>query len=180
MKNMKKPCASALAFALALAMGTNISALQANIGSENGKKDIDVNARYAENVDYPTVYHVDVAWGEMEFTYTVSGEKLWDPEKHDYTITVTDGWTATGNEITVTNHSNTAVKADFTYTARNGHNTVTGSFSQNSLTLPTAEGKAVNDATLAGKTTLTLGGTLADTTTNLTRVGMVTVQISKS
>ena len=176
---MKKLCLSALALSLALTMGTNVFATQTNIGMEGGKQDIDVNARYADSVDFPTVYHVDVAWGEMEFTYTVSGEKLWNPENHEYTITVTDEWTATGNEITVTNHSNTAVKAEFTYTAKNGHNTVTGSFSQNSLTLPTAEGKAVNDAVLVGKTALTLDGTLADTTTNLAVVGVVTVQISK-
>lgn len=179
MKNLKKLCLLALALAFALTMQTNVFATQAGINSESEKADIDVNARYTDSVDFPTVYYVDVAWGEMEFTYTVSGEKLWDPEKHDYTISTSDSWTATGNEITVTNHSNTAVKAEFTYTASNGHNTVTGSFSQNSLTLPTAEGKMVNDAVLVGKTTLTLGGTLADTTTNLTKVGTVTVQISK-
>ena len=168
------------ALTLALALSMSLNSLAASVNTSGGKQDIDVNAKYVDSVDTPTVYKVDVSWGAMEFTYSVNGTKNWDPDNHDYTINTTDGWTATGNEITVTNHSNTAVKADFTYAAKNGHNTVTGSFSQNSFTLPTAEGKAVNDAVLVEKTVLTLGGTLADTTTNLVEVGTVTVTISKA
>ena len=174
---MKKLLTATLTLALALSMSVN--AFAATIDSSR-KQDIDVQAKYTDSVDFPTVYSVDISWGEMAFTYTVSGEKLWDPEKHDYEISTSYEWTATGNEITVTNHSNTAVKVDFTYAANNGHNTVTGSFSQNSLTLPTAEGKGLYDATLVGKTALTLDGFLADTQTNLTVVGTVTVAISKS
>lgn len=176
---MKKLLTAALALALSLSLCVPAFAAESTVSENGGTQNIDVRAKYTDNVDSPTVYHVDIAWGAMEFTYTVSGTKTWNPENHDYTITVTDGWTANGNEITVTNHSNTAVRADFTYEAHNGHNTVTGKFSQNSLTLPTAEGKTVNDAVLAGKTVLTLGGILADTTTNLVEVGTVTVAISK-
>lgn len=175
---MKKLLTAALTLALALSMSVN--AFAATIGSESEKPGIDVNAKYTDSVDSPTVYSVDLTWGTMEFTYSVSGKKLWDPDKHDYEISTSDEWTATGNEITVTNHSNTAVKVDFTYKAQNGHNTVTGSISQNSIILPTAEGKALHDAALVGKTALTLGGTLADTSTNLTKVGTVTVAISKA
>lgn len=177
---MKKLLTLIPVLALILAMSMNVFAASGNIDAENGGYNIDVNARYVESVDSPTVYHVDLAWGAMEFTYTVSGAKTWNPETHAYVISVSDSWTAAGNEITVTNHSNTAVKADFAYKAQNGYATVTGSFSQNSLTLPTAEGKALNDAKLVGKTAFTLGGILADTQTNFAEVGTVTVAISKA
>lgn len=177
---MKKITVFALSLILTLSVSVTAFAAEATLTKNGGEQDIDVKARYIDSVDEPTVYHVDVAWGEMAFTYTVSGSKTWNTEKHNYEISTSDQWTATGNEITVTNHSNTAVKADFTYAAKNGHNTVTGSFSQNSITLPTAEGKALNDAALVGKTALTLGGTLADTSTNPTVVGTATVAISKA
>lgn len=174
---MKKMLTIALTLTFALSLGT--TAFAATI-DESRKQDIDVQARYKDSVDSPTVFNVDVSWGEMAFTYTVSGSKTWDPEKHDYTTSTSDEWTATGNEITVTNHSNTAIKTDFTYTPANGHNTVTGSFAPQSVTLPTAEGKNLTDATLTSKSALTLGGTLADTTTNLTKVGTATVAIGKA
>ena len=90
----------------------------------------------------------------MEFTYTVSGTKTWNPATHAYATIIQPAWSASGNTITVTNHSNTG------------------------LTLPTAEGKAVNDAVLTGKTSLTLGGTLASDITVFTNVGTVIVTIS--
>ena len=174
---MKKMLSLALALALTLPLGT--TAFAATI-DESRSQDIDVQARYEDSVDSPTVFNVDISWGNMEFTYTVSGSKTWDPEKHDYSISTTDTWEPASNEITVTNHSNTAIKTDFIYTPANGHNTVTGSFAPQSVTLPTAEGKSLTDTTLTGKAALTLGGTLADTTTNLTKVGTATVSISKA
>lgn len=177
---MKKLLISALVIALSLSLCIPAFAAESTVSKNGGTQGIDVEAKYIDSVDTPTIYNVDVSWGAMEFTYTVSGTKTWNAETHTYTVSTSDEWTASGNEITVTNHSNTAVKAEFTYEAKNGHNTVTGSFSENTLTLPTAEGKLINDTALVGKTALTLGGTLADTTTNLIQVvGAVTVAISK-
>ena len=155
-------------------------AAESTATENGGKKEIDVNAKYVDGSQTPTVYHVDVSWGAMEFTYTVSGTKTWNAKAHNYTVSTSGAWTASGNEITVTNHSNTAVKADFTYAKATDFDTVTGTFSQSSLTLPTADGKAVNDATLTKKTALTLGGTLASDKIALTKVGSVTVAISKA
>ena len=178
MKNtMKKMMTVALAPALALSM--NLAAFAANVNANGGKQEIDVRAKYESSSKTPTVYSVDVAWGAMEFTYAVSGTKTWNADTHTYSVNSNDGWTATGNEITVTNHSNTGIKADFTYAKAAGFDTVTGRFSQSSLTLPTAEGKALDDAVLTGKTALTLGGTLANDKTGLTKVGTVTVTVSK-
>lgn len=175
---MKKLLALTLACALALTMSA--AAFASTVETDGGTQDIDVNAKYVDGVGTPTVYDVDVVWGAMEFTYTVSGTKTWNSENHQYTVSTSGTWAANGNEISVTNHSNTGIKADFIYEKVTGFDTVTGSFSQNSLTLPTAEGKAVNDAVLVGKTALTLGGTLASDKTALTKVGTITVTISKA
>ena len=165
---------------LALVLITVISnaAFAATIESNSGSRNIDVNAKYVDDVSVTTRYSVDVTWGAMEFTYTVSGTKTWDPQTHTYTASTQPAWTASGNTITVTNHSNTDITASFAFSALTAYNTVTGSFSSTSLMLPTAEGKAVDDAALTGKTSLTLGGTLASDITVFTNVGTVIVTIS--
>ena len=177
---MKKLLTSALAIALSLSLCVPAFAAESTVTEDGGNQSIDVNAKYNDSIQTPTVYHVDLTWGAMEFTYTVSGTKTWEAEKHSYAVNTSGEWTATGNEITVTNHSNTGIKTDFTYAKAAGFDTVTGSFSQSSLTLPTAEGKETTDAALTGKTTLTLGGTLASDKTVSTKVGTVTVAISKA
>ena len=176
---MKKLLTAVLAFALLLSLCVPAFAAESTVSGNGGKQEIDVNAKYVDSVDTTTVYNVDVSWGAMEFTYTVSGTKTWNPETHTYEVSTSGAWTASGNEIAVTNHSNTGIKADFTYAKATGFDTVTGTFSQSSLSLPTADGKAVNDATLTKKNALTLGGTLSSDKTALTRVGKVTVKISK-
>ena len=173
---MKKFVSIFLTLALFLAMNT--TAFAATIESSPDSQDIDVNAKYVGGVSVPTRYSVDLTWGAMEFTYTVSGTKTWDPESHTYTTSTQPVWTASGNTITVTNHSNTDITASFAFSALTAYNTVTGSFSSASLTLPTAEGKAVNDAVLTGQTSFTLGGTLASDIMDFTNVGTVIVTIS--
>ena len=172
---MKKFVFILLTLALVLVMST--TAFAETIENNPGSQDIDVSAKYVDSVSAPTKYSVDVTWGAMEFTYTVSGTKTWDPETHTYTTSTQPAWTASGNTITVTNHSNTDITASFAFSALTAYNTVTGSFSSTSLMLPTAEGKAVNDAVLTGKTSLTLGGTLASDITVFTNVGTVIVTI---
>ena len=173
---MKKFVFILLTLALVLVMST--TAFAETIENNPGSQDIDVSAKYVDSVSAPTKYSVDVTWGAMEFTYTVSGTKTWDPETHTYTASTQPAWTASGNTITVTNHSNTDITASFAFSALTAYNTVTGSFSSTSLMLPTAEGKAVNDAVLTGKTSLTLGGALASDITVFTNVGTVIVTIS--
>lgn len=174
---MKKFLSLLLALAAAAAMSLNASAA-GSIGSSNGTQKIDVRAKYVDGVSSGIRYNVDIRWDAMEFTYTVSGTKTWNPEKHDYDIKTSDAWAGTGNEITVTNHSNTAVTASFSFAPLSGYTGLTGAFSANSFQFPSAENKALNASELTGKTTLTLSGTLADTVTTMTKVGTVTVTIS--
>lgn len=176
---MKKLISMLLIFAMVLAMSTTAVAADGSAKIEAvGSQRIDVNAQYVDGTTTSTTYSVDVAWGAMEFTYTISGSKTWDPATHTYTTSTQPTWTATGNEVSVTNHSNTGITASFAFAPLDTFNTVTGSFSASSVNLPSAEGKAMTDEMLTGKTALTLSGTLADTVTDLTKVGSVTVTIS--
>ena len=176
---MRKITAFALSLVLALSVSVTAFAAESTVTENGGQQDIDVNAKYVNGVATPTKYSVDVEWGAMEFTYTVSGTKTWDAENHQYAVSTSGAWTASGNEISVTNHSNTGIKAGFAYTKDSAYNAVTGTFSANSLTLPTAVGKTTDAAELKGTTALTLGGTLASGVTDFTKVGTVTVTISE-
>lgn len=176
---MKKAIYPILTAALALTMSLPTAAAGGNIGGTDGSQNIDVKAKYVDSTVSGTVYSVDVAWGAMEFTYTRSGSKDWDPTNHDYVDRTTSAWTASGNEIRVTNHSNTAVKASFAYQSADGYTAVSGNFSHADVTLPSAVGKATDSAELTGETTLTLTGELNRDTTAATKIGNVTVTISK-
>lgn len=175
---MRKFVCVLLTLVLVLAMGTTAIAADSTIETSPGSQDIDVSAKYVDGVSGGTKYSVDVAWGAMEFTYTVSGTKTWNPATHDYVISTSGAWTESGNTITVTNHSNTGITASFAFAPLTEYNTVAGTFSASSVQLPSAEGKALDAAELTGTTTLTLGGTLADTVTTMTKVGAITVTIS--
>lgn len=83
---MRKITAFALSLALSLSLCVPAFAAESTVTETDGKQEIDVNAKYVDSVETPTVYDVDVAWGAMEFTYTVSGTKTWDAEKHEYIV----------------------------------------------------------------------------------------------
>lgn len=48
----------------------------------------------------------------MEFTYNMSGTKTWNAKTHEYDIDTKCEWSAKGNDISVTNHSNAAIDVD--------------------------------------------------------------------
>ncbi len=166
-----------LILALALVMSLSVTAFAA---TNDGKNDtsIDVNAMYSDGVSTPDVISVNVEWGAMSFTYSVSGNKQWDATKHEYTTNINSAWTATGNTVTVTNHSNIAVKAELAFTADTAYNTVTGSFDKAELLLDSGDGLTYANAD-KDTATLTLAGTLANTVTTSTKVGTITVKITK-
>ncbi len=170
-----------LTFILALMMAATLAipTFAVPITNNGSSQDIDVSGQYVDSSTKPIVYKVDIAWGAMEFTYTVSGTHDWDADRHAYVPNVSTTWTASENSISVTNHSNTDITATFGFAAENRFASVTGSFGEtNTLSLPTAENKAVDAAELTGTKTLTLGGSLGSDTTTLTKVGTVTVTIS--
>ena len=115
----------------------------------------------------------------MEFTYSVGGSHVWNPTDHTFTDNTTAGWTASGNTVTVTNHSNVAIKAELSSTADAAYSDITGSFGEDAtLLLATAVG-TTKDAATSDTADLTLSGVLASSVTTTTKVGTITVKISK-
>ena len=166
-----------LTLALVLVLSLSVTAFAANNdGTQNTS--IDVNALYTDGVSTPEVISVNVEWGAMSFTYAVSGTNNWDATKHEYVANTEAAWTAAGNTVTVTNHSNIAVKADLSFAADAAYSTVTGSFDKATLNLASGEGVAYANADKA-TATLTLGGSIGDTGDISVKVGTITVAIAK-
>ena len=98
----------------------------------------------------------------------------------------TGGWSENGNTVKVTNHSNVDVKATFTYAPESG-NTLTGAFTYDNNKTADSTGAVSLAAGVEGQVsaadyvtaTLKLSGTPSDTMTNFTKVGTVTVKITK-
>ena len=157
------------------------------VTTDGGSKDISVNAKYVDGVSTPDVISADIEWGAMEFTYSVGGTKVWDAQNHQYTVTdATGGWSENGNNVKVTNHSNVDVKATFTYAPESG-NTLTGAFTYDNGKTADSTGEVSLAAGVEGQVNaadyvtaaLKLSGTPSSTMTDFTKVGTITVEITK-
>lgn len=178
---MKKILALALSFGF-LAL-TALPAFAAEVDTVGGGQDIEVKAKYENTVVEEDSYSVEITWGAMEFTYSVAGSRVWDAAAHDYNVNETSQWQVSGNTVTVVNHSNVSIKADFKYTADAAYSGITGAFDKPSITLPSAVGvgtDAESLKTVTAESALTLDGTLGNSVTTLARVGKITVTISKA
>lgn len=175
MKTIKRTIFAVLAVMTAVASAVSVSA--ETVTGNNQKRDIDVKAKYSDGAATPEVYSVDVVWGEMEFTYSASGTRVWNPATHKYDDNITTGWTAKGNTVTVTNHSNKAVDAKFDYTKAAGFDGVNGGFDVSSKTLAAG---VENDYVGADHVSaaLTLNGSLPSNVNDFVTVGSVTVSIN--
>ena len=144
----------------------------------------EVKVTYDDSVFTRTIVSVDFTWGAMEFTYTPSTEGLWNPNTHEYDDPTEDLWTSTTNNVTITNHSNTALKAVFTYQPATGFSEITGTFidendtncTNREITIESAVGKPVTDAPSA-TAYLILDGSLAKDVADKTVSGTVTITI---
>lgn len=175
---MKKTISITMAFALVATLST--AAFAAVADDADIKKDIGVNAKYVEDIKTSKTISADVVWGEMEFTYSVNGTKTWNAKTHEYDIDTKCEWSAKGNDISVTNYSNTDIDVDFTYEPLDKYSFVKGEFTYDEVTIPTAENKAVDDEILTISTDLTLSGGLSSDVTDLTKVGNVAVTIAEA
>lgn len=129
----------------------------------------DVYAKYiaGEKTD---VISVNVEWDDMKFDYKAA-DTTWNPETHKFEATNQGVWSVaegSGNTIKVTNHSSVDVDLQFTYTP---DNTVTGSFSADTVALDAAT-EAVQDTETV---TFTPAGTTENT--DYAKVGTITVAI---
>ena len=140
-------------------------------------KEITVTGVYQSGAAGGEVISVDIAWEAMDFTYTAPSKGTWNPATHKYENAAAGGWKATGGtdpKITVKNHSNTAVNANFTFaSAVDGLN---GNFTNNTLTLETAEGTERENAP-TGETAFSVSGSAIDADKAL---GTITVTVAKA
>ena len=176
-----------LALVLTLAMVFSLAPLSAyadtksTINTANGTASCDVKATYVAGSSGGAgtkVYSVDIVWGDMAFTYTEEAG-VWNPATHETTGAGGGIWKATspdGNKIKVTNHSNTAVKATFSYAAAAGYDDISGSFDKATLNLATAVDTEVSNAP-SDTAALTLTGALDSNTPANTTIGTITVTL---
>ncbi len=157
--------------------------VEGNGAGENGELggSADVKADYQAGTPEKAVYNVDITWGSLEFTYTDSSKGTWNPTTHKYDGAEGAEWTwETGaNEITVTNHSNTAVTATATYTPKSGYESVSLIFDKGTVNLGTADNGAVGGAGTPTSDTITVtpSGTLKESKTRAV-IGTITITIS--
>ena len=101
------------------------------INQENGTTDITVSGIFEDGAVAEEIISVDLSWGSMSFTYYDTDEGEWDEEHHVYEGAYDAYWDCEddANKITITNHSNTAVEAQLSFTKVEGSNIV-GSFTE--------------------------------------------------
>ena len=164
-----------LVLVLVMLMSFSITAFAEGSVTTDSAVTIDISASYKVGAATEDVISVDISWGAMAFEYTDGAEGVWNPATHTTGTKGEGSWSARGNEITLTNHSNVDINVNFAYTK--AVETVTGTFSDGGeLTLANAVGTA-RDAAPTASVKLTLGGTLTAETAG--KVGTVTVSISK-
>lgn len=139
-----------------------------NDGTEGTQ--IEVNGTFTAADAPSVVVSADVTWDELSFTYQ-DGDKHWDAEKH---VDVADegAWETTKKNITVTNHSNTSIKASFEFVADvEGLN---GSFDKTEFDLASAENTTAENA----PTDKTAFGISGSAITKDQKIGTITVKIT--
>ena len=145
-------------------------------GDGTGSYSAEVKGTYQPGGSGAVVYSVDIAWTDMNFTYTGAGEGTWNPETHQYSGSSEGAWTASDESITVTNHSNAAVTVTASFEALPGYETTSMTFGNNGATVATAEGTEFAKAPSA-TITITPTGSLAQTA-NGGKIGTITVSIA--
>lgn len=165
---MKKLFSTMIALAMLAATPLTVFATGSS-SNTGGNTEIDVNGKYIEG-NAATMISVDITWDDMSFEYN-DGERTWDPNKHEY-ITSGGSWTSEKKTVNVKNHSNTAVKAEFSFAS--SLDGITGSFDNKTLQLETAVGKAVENAP-AASTNFGISGSKINTDAKL---GTITLNIS--
>lgn len=176
--NAKRFAAAVLALVMALSLTTVAFAGSNTHETIPGSETIGVTGAYSGD-GTKDVYSVKVEWGEMSFTYKTTGEKTWDPVTHTYNVAEGDGWDATGNEVTVTNHSNRPVNVAFSFkkdtTTYKGE--YSGAMSVQDKQLAAGVENKPNEAESV-TSALTLRGTLNAVETESTKLGEITVSLS--
>lgn len=142
--NMKKMISLLAAAALVCTMSTTAFAAD-QTGVNTGEYSNNVKGTYQAGGASATVYSVNIIWDSLEFTYTAAGEGTWNPATHEYDGGSEASWSGSKN-ITVTNHSNAAVKATASFQANSSYEAVSMTFGNNGQQINSAEDTAYDQA----------------------------------
>ena len=176
---MKKLMFLPLVAGLMVALSLAVVATEDCVRSLPSETTIPVTGIYSDGTKYDVVYSVDISWGNMEFTYSNTPKKTWNPATHTYdAVEGNDGWscapatetTLAGNQIKITNHSNADVNCTANFTPVENVGSIDNfgaSFSEANFTLHSAEGVQISDSELISKEltktiSLTLSGSLPE------------------
>lgn len=163
---MKFKKLTAVLVAAVLCISMSATAFAANPIKESPGTDSKTVTGSYDSSGETKIYKVDINWGSMEFTYKANSSKgTWDPETHTYSgeETVT-GWVANkegADEFTITNHSNTSIKVNQTFSASTMFSEVKGTVGYANYSITNAAaGESLGDVTKAPSHTskLTLSG----------------------
>lgn len=100
-------------------------------GKGEGRYTLEIVGDYTVGANAQSMVSVDITWEEMSFTYTTSSAGDWNPEEHCYDNAVAGAWSDNRPAITVTNHSNVAISASFSFAQDAAQtNTIGGLFSE--------------------------------------------------
>lgn len=84
----------------------------------NDTSSTDVHGTYIAGTSGGTVFSVDISWTDMNFTYYGASSPVWDPVTHTYSGEEREaGWADSNAYIEVTNHSNTHINVNLSYSA---------------------------------------------------------------
>lgn len=190
---MKKLFATTLA--IMLMATSSVSALAVDLtdspaaNNPAGDYAINVDGTYIAGTAAQDVISVDIAWDTMSFAYTDGDAGTWNPETHAYTGATQGAWSTDKAGITVTNHSNVGIDADFSFAAADGVTTTGTFYSQNadngSFTALSADAQKLALATAVGteRTSAPAGklyfGVSGDPIGENKSLGTITVKIAK-
>lgn len=170
-----------LAMTLALIMMTSMVAVAvaAEVTRNGGTNEAAVTGTCEAGISSPeVVYSVDISWENLDFTYYEASSATWDPENHVYKNDAREaGWDA--NDVgtaTITNHSNTAILATFSYSAETNYESADMQFLSDEVYIASAE--TDNQAETASNTVKPTG-TLPKGTENAT-IGTITITIAQA
>lgn len=116
-------------------------------GKGEGKYTIEIIGNYTSGNGRSEKISVDIEWESMEFTYT-DGDSEYNTASHKTTSSA-GSWSTDKKSITVTNHSNIAITADFSFNSETDN--MKGVFTKSSLPLESADQEKYREKGTDGK-----------------------------
>lgn len=168
----------AMTLVLLMMMSTATAAVAADVDAEGGTNKTAVTGTCVEGTsESPITYSVDIVWTDLSFTYNEANSPTWDPVNHRYNGDAREaGWVEKTATATITNHSNTAILATFSYTAESGFESADMQFASDEVYVASAE---TNNQAETASNTVKPTGTLPKGTDNA-KIGNITITITQA